>query len=56
MGPKYRGFIHDFRGAVAGYSGAGLAVAIIIHWFVFASPIGDATLKHMIIAAGGTVH
>ncbi|BDE05388.1 hypothetical protein WPS_06640 [Vulcanimicrobium alpinum] len=52
MGPKYRGFIHDFRGAVAGYAGAGVAVAIIIHWVVIASPVGDPTLKHMMAAMG----
>jgi len=52
MGPKYRGLPFDFRGTVLGYSASGLGVAIIIHWFVFASPVGDTTLKHMMAAMG----
>jgi hypothetical protein len=51
-GPKYREHIHDFKAAVAGYAGAGVVAALVIHVVVFASPVGDPTLTHIIHALG----
>lgn len=45
MAYKYREHLHDFKAAVAGYSGAGIVVALVIHAIVFASPIGNPSLK-----------
>lgn len=50
-GPKYREHIHDFKASVAGFAGAGVAAALIIHVVVFAQ-IGDPTLTHIIQALG----
>jgi hypothetical protein len=49
---KYREHLHDFKAAVAGYSGAGLVIALVIHAIVFSSPIGDPTLKHVMLNLG----
>jgi hypothetical protein len=50
-GPKYREHIHDFKASVAGFAGAGVAAALIIHVVVFAQ-IGDPTLTHIVQALG----
>ncbi len=47
MAYKYREHLHDFKAAVAGYSGAGLVIAFVIHAIVFASPIGDPSLRQI---------
>jgi hypothetical protein len=49
---KHKPGTFDFRATVAGYSGAGLVIAFVIHAIVFASPIGDPTLKHVMMNLG----
>jgi outer membrane protein OmpA-like peptidoglycan-associated protein len=53
-GPKYREHFHDFKAAVFGYAAAGALAAVTIHAVVFASPVGNLTLKHVMAQLGIT--
>jgi hypothetical protein len=52
MQAKYWESPSGFKTIVAAYTGTGLIVALVIHAIVFASPIGDPTLKMVMANLG----